>query len=27
LDANGGDVYMRSRPAEAAEFVVCVPIE
>jgi signal transduction histidine kinase len=27
LEANGGDVYMRSRPGEASEFVVCVPIE
>ncbi len=27
LDNAGGDVYLNSRPGEAAEFIVCVPIE
>lgn len=26
LDQIGGDVYMRSRPGRAAEFIVCVPL-
>lgn len=27
LDQIGGDVYMRSRPGRASEFIVCVPLE
>ncbi len=27
LDNAGGDVYFKSRPGEAAEFIVCLPIE
>jgi signal transduction histidine kinase len=27
LDHTGGDVYLKSRPGEPAEFIVCVPIE
>jgi hypothetical protein len=26
LDQIGGDVYMRSRPGRASEFIVCVPL-
>jgi signal transduction histidine kinase len=27
LDDAGGDVYLRSRPGETAEFIVCLPLE
>jgi hypothetical protein len=27
LDKTGGDVYLRSRPGESAELVVCLPLK